>query len=89
VKYGFAGRVLLGPRGRPGTFTLPVKIHLVDRTQTIVTSQKAALSVTITPDKPIGYFSAVRDISFQLPAGATPSDYQLLVAFDRSVPGAG
>jgi hypothetical protein len=89
IKYGFAGRVLLGPRGHPGTFKLPVKIHMTDRSQNIVASQKAELTVTITPENPIGYFSTVRDISVPLPAGVPPSDYQLFVAFDRSAPGAG
>ena len=89
VKYGFAGRVLLGPRGQPGTYNLPLKVHVTDRAQNIVSTQSTQLSVTITAENPIGFFSTVREISIPLPAGATPSDYQLLVAFDRSAPGAG
>ncbi|MGE0856876.1 MAG: hypothetical protein AB7L18_12370, partial [Hyphomicrobiaceae bacterium] len=30
VKYGFSGRVLLGPRGNPGTVTLPISIAVTD-----------------------------------------------------------
>ena len=30
VKYGFSGRVLLGPRGRNGTVTLPVAVFVAD-----------------------------------------------------------
>ncbi len=89
VKYGFAGKVLLGPRGRPGRFSLPVKMHITDRTNTIVSTQKIQLAVTITAENPIGFFSIVREIAIPLPAGATPSDYQLFVAFDRTAPGAG
>ncbi|MGI9386228.1 MAG: hypothetical protein ACR2OX_02245, partial [Methyloligellaceae bacterium] len=35
IKYGFAGRLLLGPRGRPGRYSLPVKVHITDRTRNI------------------------------------------------------
>lgn len=89
VKYGFAGRVLLGPRGRPGQFTLPVKIQVADRTRNIISSQNMKLSVTIADDNPIGFFSIVNNLTIPLPAGTTPSDYQLFVAFDRTAPGAG
>ena len=30
VKYGFAGRVLLGPKGAPGQVTLPVSVKVAD-----------------------------------------------------------
>ena len=89
VKYGFAGRVLLGPRGQPGQFTLPVKVHVTDRTRNIISSQNMTVSVTIAPDNPIGFFSIVNQVVIPLQPGATASDYQLFVAFDRTAPGAG
>jgi hypothetical protein len=89
VKYGFAGRVLLGPRGRPGSYKMPVKIHLTDRTRNIVSTQDFVIDVTIPADKPVGYFSAVRETAFALAPGTPPQDYQLFIAFDRSAPGAG
>lgn len=89
VKYGFAGKVLLGPKGRPGQFKLPVKVHITDRTNNIVSTQNIQLAVTITADNPIGFFSIVRNISIPLPPGSTSSDYKLFVAFDRTAPGAG
>ena len=89
IKYGFAGRVLLGPRGRPGQFTLPLKVHITDKSRNIVSTQNVRLAVTITANNPIGYFSAVREIALPLPAGSTPSDFQLVVAFDRTAPGSG
>lgn len=89
IKFGFAGRVLLGPRGRPGQVTLPLKVHVTDRTRNILSSQNIRLAVTISPGNPIGYFSTVREISIPLPPGSTPSDYQLIVAFDRTAPGSG
>lgn len=89
VKYGFAGRVLLGPRGRPGTVKMPVKIHLTDRSRDIVSTQDYTIDVTIPEDNPVGYFSAVRETSFNLEPGVPPGDYQLFIAFDRDAPGAG
>ena len=89
IKYGFAGRVLLGPRGRPGPITLPATVQVTDRTRNVVSSQQVRLSVTINPGNPIGFFSIVREISIPLPAGTPPSDYRLFVAFDRNAPGAG
>jgi len=89
VKYGFAGRVLLGPKGKPGTIRLPVKVHVTDLNRNIITTQNHNLAVTITPDSPLGFFSVVQTITIPLPAGSTPSDYRLFVAFDRNAPGAG
>ncbi len=89
VKYGFAGRVLLGPRGRPGQVRMPLKIHITDSTRNIVSSQDVSVAVTIPAGNPVGYFSAVREVSFNLPAGVPPGDYKLFIAFDRKAPGAG
>lgn len=89
VKYGFAGRVLLGPRGRPGQVQMPMKIHVTDHTRKIVSTQDVALAVTIPADNPVGYFSAVRELSFAIPPGVPPGDFKLFIAFDRSTPGSG
>jgi len=89
VKYGFAGRVLLGPRGRPGPVRMPVKIHLTDRERNIISTQTMTIDVTIPADNPVGYFSAVRETSFPLAPGVPPGDYKLFIAFDRSAPGTG
>lgn len=89
VKYGFAGRVLLGPRGRPGPVRMPVKVHVTDHTRNIVSTQDLVIDVTIPSDKPIGYFSAVRELSFALPQGVPPGDFKLFIAFDRAAPGTG
>lgn len=89
VKYGFAGRVLLGPRGRAGQVKMPLKIHVTDHNRKIVSTQNVALPVSIPDGNPVGYFSAVREISFALPPGVPPGDFKLFIAFDRSSPGAG
>lgn len=89
VKFGFAGRVLLGPRGQAGTVTLPLQVHVTDKTRNILTTQRLTVPVDISPDNPVGYFSTVREIPINLPPGARSGDYGLFIAFDRTAPGAG
>ena len=38
---------------------------------------------------PICYFSAVKMITFTIPEGARPGEYEVFVGFERNVPGAG
>lgn len=84
VKYGFSGRVLLGPRGVPGNIVLPVTITLADGKRAQVSSDRVQVNVDMALDKPIGYFSAVRTITFDVAEGSRPGDYELSVAFDQS-----
>jgi hypothetical protein len=89
VKYGFSGRILLGPKGRPGPITLPVSVFVTDEKRTRLTNDKLTVDVNVSVENPIGYFSAVRTVTFDIPEGSRPGDYQVFVAFDRTVPGAG
>jgi hypothetical protein len=89
VKYGFAGRVLLGPKGGPGTVTLGVNIRVAGTQQTTLATDKMNISATIPAGDPAGYFSMVREIAFPIVVGTRPEDYKVFVAFDRNVAGAG
>lgn len=89
VKYGFSGRILLGPKGRPGPITLPVSVFVTDEKRTRLNNDRLTVDVNVSVENPIGYFSAVRTITFDIPEGSRPGDYQVFVAFDRAVPGAG
>ena len=89
VKYGFAGRVLLGPKGGPGTVTFAVNIRVAGTGQTTLATDKMNISATIPAGDPAGYFSMVREIAFPIMVGTRPEDYKVFVAFDRNVPGAG
>ena len=89
IKYGFSGRVLLGPKGRPGNYTFPVNVFLTDGKRAQLASDVAKVDVSVGADKPIGYFSAVRTITFNVPEGSRPGEFELFVGFDRKVPGAG
>jgi len=83
VKYGFAGQVLLGPKGKSGVVSLPVKIYVTDGQREKINSEIVNVSVNIPPENRIGYFSLVRSITIRVPQGARAGDYKLFVAFDR------
>ena len=89
VKYGFSGRVLLGQKGRTGRVSLPVNVFVTDAKRAKILTDTARVNVDVTLDNPIGYFSVVRSVTFQIPEGSRPGEYEVYVAFDRSVPGAG
>lgn len=89
VKYGFSGRVLLGPRGQGGTVRLPVNVFVTDPRREKLTQDTMAVDVAVSVDKPIGYFSVVRTVSFPLQEGTRPAEYQVFVGFERNLPNAG
>lgn len=89
VKYGFSGRVLLGPRGKSGPINLPVTVMVVDAKREKVAADKMKIDTVVAVENPIGYFSAVRTITFNVPEGSRPGEFEVNVGFERSVPGAG
>lgn len=89
VKYGFAGRVLLGPKGGAGPVSLGVSVRVAGAQQNTLATDKMKVSTTIPPGGPAGYFSIVREIAFPVTVGTRPQDYKIFVAFDRNVAGAG
>jgi hypothetical protein len=89
VKYGFAGRVLLGPKGKRGVVTLGVNVRVAGTERNTLATDKMKVTTTIPPDGPAGYFSMVREVSFPIQVGTRAEDYKIFVAFDRQVPNAG
>ena len=84
VKYGFSGRVLLGPKGSPGMVTLPVSVQVTDQRREKLQSEALKVAVPVSPERPIGYFSTVKTVSFPIPIGARPADYTVYVGFERT-----
>jgi hypothetical protein len=89
VKYGFSGRVLLGPKGRTGRVSLPLNVFVTDARRERIAADQVRIDVDVALEKPIGYFSVVRSVSFPMPEGSRPAEYEVYVGFDRSAPGAG
>jgi hypothetical protein len=88
VKYGFSGRVLLGPKGKPGSITLPAQVTVVDGSKTTLKTEKIRVVVNVPAGSTAGYFSEVREIDLPIPPGASPKTYRIYVGFDRSASGA-
>jgi hypothetical protein len=89
VKYGVAGRVLLGPMGSAGTVTLPLIVNVANSAGEKVASRKVKVRVSIKGERPYGNFSIVENLSFPLKAGEAASGYHIYVSFDHNAPGAG
>jgi hypothetical protein len=89
VKYGFSGRVLLGPRGKTGNVQLPLTVFVTDAKRERVANDRLRIDVPVALDKPIGYFSTVREVTFTVPEGARAGEFEVFVGFERNVPNAG
>jgi hypothetical protein len=89
VKYGIAGRLVIGPKGKPGTFTLPLTLQVLDNTKNKIKSEPFTVSVTVTRENPtLAYFSLVRDVNIAVKEGAAPQDYSISIAFEKKGAGA-
>ena len=84
VRVGVEGRLLLGPNGKPGTYSVPVRI-VVKRRQEIVTQRFARVNVTVPANDTQAEFSYIED-NLALPITETdPGDeYDIFVGFDAS-----
>lgn len=83
IKYGFAGRILLGPKGHGGNISMPMRVYVADQSKKVVATQKLSVAANVSLDNPVGYFSVVRDVAFQVAPGTRAADYKVFVAFER------
>lgn len=89
VKYGFSGRILLGPRGKTGNVELPLNVYVTDAKREKLQTERLKVDVQVAVENPIGYFSAVRTVTIPVAEGTRAGDYEVFVGFDRNMPGAG
>lgn len=89
IKYGFQGRVLLGPRGKSGSITLPAQLTVVDRTNVVLQSEKIRIVVDVPSGQTTSAFSQVDEINLPIPAGVSSANYRLIIGFDAAPPSAG
>lgn len=83
MKYGFAGRVLLGPKGQAGIVNLPILVHLTDSAGKKIKTEKLTVPVTVEPGKPIGYFSLVRRMDIPLSGDQSGKNFKVFVGFEK------
>ncbi len=79
IKYGFSGTVLLGPKGKPGSITLPAKLTVQGASGPIKT-ENVSVVVNVPAGSTAGTFSEVRAIELPIVPGAR---YKLDVGFDQ------
>lgn len=89
VRYGFSGRILLGPRGQSGPISLPINVFVTDSKRERVATDQLRVDASVAVENPIGYFSAVRTVTFEVPQGARAGEFEVYVGFDRNTPNAG
>jgi len=83
VKYGFAGRVLLGPKGQAGTYNMPLLVHLSDSSGKKIKTEKITVPVTVQPGQSIGYFSRVGKIDVPLTGQQSGKSFGVFVGFEK------
>ena len=86
VRFGFSGRVLLGPRGQAGRVMLPVVVVVEDGNRAPVRQDTLQVGVDLTLESPIGYFSEVQTVTFDIPEGSRPGEFRLNVSFPPQLP---
>ena len=82
VKYGFAGRVLLGPKGQAGVVNLPVHVRVAGADKKVLANDTVKLTATIPAGNPVRLLLHGREISFPVVVGSRPEDYKIFVAFE-------
>jgi hypothetical protein len=83
MKHGFAGRVLLGPKGSPGSVTLPVRVDLVGTREHIVWSKVYKIEAVIGPGQTsVPFVHVADDIAYQPKQGEFLRDFRVNVGFD-------
>lgn len=89
VRYGFSGRVLLGPKGVSGPVKFPVNVFVTDAKREKIKTDKLSVDSSLAVENPIGYFSAVQSVTFEVPEGSRAGEFEIFVGFERSIPNAG
>lgn len=85
IKVGVEGRLLVGPRGGPGTVTVPLRIALVQEgpQPRPILSKFYPVTVSVAPGTTQTSFSQVEDdITFPIPADRNLERYVIYVGFD-------
>jgi hypothetical protein len=84
IRVGVEGRLLLGTNGKPGTYSVPVKIQ-VKRRNDVVTQRFAQVSVTIPSNETQTEFAHIEErITVPISENDPGDEYDVYVGFDAS-----
>ena len=85
IKVGVEGRVLLGPAGAPGTFSIPVRIAVRrESDQKPAVAKLYQVAATVAPGQTQGDFTLLSEpLTVPLLQTNADEDYTILVGFDE------
>jgi hypothetical protein len=84
IRVGVEGRLLLGTNGKPGTYSVPVRIQ-VKRRNDVVTQRFAQVSVTIPVNETQAEFAHVEErITVPISETDPGNEYDVYVSFEAS-----
>jgi hypothetical protein len=86
IKVGVAGRALAGPKGGPGTLTLPIRVVVSKQSGGVLYSELFKVPVDIAPPDLGIDFSKVFD-NVAVPVGPDDRDLIVFVGFDEGATG--
>lgn len=86
VKYGFSGVIRLGPKGRTGSIVLPVQVSIANAERQRIKTERINVQANVDINNPIAYFSHVQTVSFEVPPGSRPGEFELQVGFEKADP---
>ena len=90
IKFGFAGRVLIGPMGGAGSVVLPVRVILSYREGEVAWTKLYNVPVNISGTENSTFFMHVEEnFEYTVPAGHRMSDYTVYIGFDGTSTEAG
>lgn len=84
MKFGIAGRVILGPQGQPGSFQLPIRVALVRPGGEPGFSELYRVAVTVPAGATSAEFAYVGEgVTYQIPPDAIINNHVLYAGFDE------
>jgi len=84
VKIGIKGRTVAGPAGKAGTQQLPLRIVVIQGTETIVKSDLYKIPVTLQEPEMSANFTKI-DETIVLPIAPGNTDFRIYVGFDETL----
>jgi len=87
ARVGVAGRIVLGPKGAPGSYTVPLRIAVLRGGKDSVFSNTVRVPVAIAPGQTSAAFDYVaEDVSWPLEPKDRLTRYLIFVGFDEKAP---
>lgn len=86
IKLGIAGRLVSGPKGGPGTLSMPVRIAVSKQGGSVLYSELYKVPVTLTsPNLSVDFSQVFQQV--EIPVGPDERDLVIYVGFDEGKPG--